>query len=301
MLLPWLMERRQAPVAEIAERFGLSEHEVITDLEQVACCGLPPFIDEFVDLFIDDGVAYVGIPRFFTRPLQLTAPEAFTVLAAARAALALPGADTGGALARAVERLSAVLGDDGIVPELDMPPDTEVLRQAAETGEQVRLEYWSPRRGATSRVVTPLIVFTDHGEWYLTAFDHEMRERRMFRVDRVLGCEPLGIVDPRAAIERQAAGVGADDWMAQFADADRVRLELGAGGRWLADQLPAEVVDDDGTTMVVEIAVADEQWLRRLMVQIGPDGRIIAPPDRHRLAAESAAEILALRYSATDR
>lgn len=296
VMLPWLMERGQAPVAEIAQRFGLTEADVVTDLEQVACCGLPPFIDEFVDLFIDEGIAYVGIPRFFTRPLRLTAPEAFTVLAAARAALALPGADPDGALARAVERLGAVLGDDGIVPEFEVPPETDILRAAAERGEQVRLEYWSPRTGATSRIVTPLIVFTDRGSWYVAAHDHSVDEQRTFRIDRVLSCAPTGIIDPRADAARRAVGHAADDWLAQFADADRVRIELDPAGRWLADQVPAEVVHDDGTTLVIEIAVADEQWLARLALQIGPTGRIVAPAERCGIGGAAAAELLALRY-----
>ena len=56
-------------------------------------CGLPPFVDEMIDVFIDDDTVYVGVPRLFTRPLRLTAPEGFALVAAGRAAMQLPGAD----------------------------------------------------------------------------------------------------------------------------------------------------------------------------------------------------------------
>jgi proteasome accessory factor C len=91
VMLPWLMERGSATLAEMCERFQVSERDLVSDLEQAAMCGLPPYLDEVVDLFIDEGVAYVGVPRFFTRPLRLTAPEGFTLITAGRAALALPG------------------------------------------------------------------------------------------------------------------------------------------------------------------------------------------------------------------
>ena len=85
VMLPWLMERGSATLAEMCERFQVSERDLVSDLEQAAMCGLPPYLDEVVDLFIDEGVAHVGVPRFFTKPLRLTAPEGFTLITAGRA------------------------------------------------------------------------------------------------------------------------------------------------------------------------------------------------------------------------
>jgi len=74
VMLPWLMERGEVPVAEMAARFELTEEELVGDLELAALCGLPPFIDEMIDVFIDEGVVFAGVPRLFTKPLRLTAP-----------------------------------------------------------------------------------------------------------------------------------------------------------------------------------------------------------------------------------
>ena len=84
VMLPWLMERGEVPVSEVAERFDLSEQDVVGDLELAAMCGLPPFVDELIDVFIDEGMIVVGVPRLFTRPLRLNSVEAFDLLAAAR-------------------------------------------------------------------------------------------------------------------------------------------------------------------------------------------------------------------------
>ena len=55
VLLPWLMERREVAVAEVAAKFGLSEAEVVRDLELASMCGLPPFVDELIELVLTRG------------------------------------------------------------------------------------------------------------------------------------------------------------------------------------------------------------------------------------------------------
>ena len=76
VMLPWLMEVGEVPLSEVARRFNLTEAQVQRDLELVAMCGLPPFVDEMIDVFVDEGTVFVGVPRLFTRSLRLTAPEA---------------------------------------------------------------------------------------------------------------------------------------------------------------------------------------------------------------------------------
>ena len=187
VMLPWLMERGEVPVAEMCHRFELSEQELVKDLELAAMCGLPPFVDEMVDVFIDEGVVFAGVPRLFTRPLALTAPEGFALLAAARVAMQLPGADADGALARALHKLAVALGDDAIDParwrrhlreavqfaverfekgvfgrSLPLPPPWPTLHNAARactsaTGRRQRIDEpsaRSPRDGCSSKVAT---------------------------------------------------------------------------------------------------------------------------------------------------
>ena len=107
------------PLAEVARRFGAEPRpRSPRDLELAAMCGLPPFVDEMIDVFIDDDTVVVGVPRLFTRPLRLTAPEGFALVAAGRAAMQLPGADPDGPLGRGLQKLAAALGDDAVVVDL---------------------------------------------------------------------------------------------------------------------------------------------------------------------------------------
>ena len=297
VILPWLMERRRATLAEMCERFQITEKDLIVDLEQAATCGLPPFIDEFVDLFIDDdGVVEVGVPRFFTRPLRLTAPEGFALLAAGKAAASMPGVDSDGPLARALSKLEAVLGHDAMVLDLAQPPATADLAAAVGDALAVEISYWSASSDRIShRTITPRAVFADRGRWYVIADDDLTTEQRTFRIDRITEWH----VTERAGTPRSVSAPDGDAWFDELSDLDTVTMRLGPGGRWAAEQYPVRKMTVEGDDVVVEMAVASDVWLSTLLVQLGPDAHVLGPA-RHRHAARRAAEaVLHARYAAS--
>src|ERR1700683_2650486 len=109
-VLTWLARRGRAPVAELAERFGLSSDELIADLELAACCGLPPYTpDQLMEIMVDEEEVVANLGAELARPRRLTAAEGFALAAAARAIEAVPGADPEGSLARGVGQLETVL------------------------------------------------------------------------------------------------------------------------------------------------------------------------------------------------
>ena len=298
VMLPWLMEEGEVPLAEIAERFDLTEAQVTRELELVAMCGLPPYVDEMIDVFIDDGIVFVGVPRLFTRPLRLTAPEGFSLLASARAAMELPGADPHGPLARGLEKLAAALGapglaadTSGLIVDLDRPPHTDALTDAVVAGAELRVQYFSPARDElAARTLVPRHVFTDGEHWYVLADDDRSGERRTFRIDRIETLEPTGTVH---AVE-QNVSVPASF----FADEDlpRARLRLSPEGAWVAERYPVDTVEEmpgrPGWSEVT-LPVGSDRWLARLLVRLGPNAELVEPDATP--ARELAAAMLA-RY-----
>lgn len=297
VMLPWLMERGEVPIAEVAERFHLRPEQVVADLELVAMCGLPPYVDELIDVFIDDDVVYAGVPRLFTRPLRLTAPEGAAILAAGRAAMALPGADRSGSLGRALDKLAATLGVDerGLVVDEVAPHHADAVRRAVEDGAALRVRYWTPSRAeVVERTIVPHRVFVRDGHWYVSADDDLSGERRTFRIDRIESAEP---VDRPADVAPAAAG---DDPLAWFdadpADAERVVLEVPVGVLAVVERYPNVRVGDAGSERVrIELPVSSEHWLARLLVRLGPDARVVQPERWRSLGAQRAADVLA-RY-----
>src|SRR5205085_748518 len=119
------------------------------------------------------------------RPLRLTPAEGLALLAAGVAVSAAPGFDPLGPLARALGKLSAVLGvdpDESVEVELG-DASSEILglvQEAASSRRRVEVDYYSYGRDAWSRrVIQPARVFNSAGHWYVASGD------RLFRVDRM--------------------------------------------------------------------------------------------------------------------
>lgn len=286
VMLPWLMEQESVPVREVAERFDLSEAEVTADLQLAAMCGLPPYSDELVDLYIDDDTIYPGVPRLFTKPLRLTAAEGFALLAAGRAALAMPGGDPAGPLARGLNKIAQVLGGDAVVVDLDTPAAAITIVEAVRRLERLDIRYWSAARNEmTERQITPRRVFHDRGEWYVVASDHRSGEQRTFRIDRIESISPTGVFDDPV----DELDDGPPRW---FDDPSipRVRLRLAPAAQWVAERYPVDSAErlSDGTMEVV-MPVASERFLARLLVRLGPDATTDDPDVSERAAAAAAA------------
>lgn len=292
VMLPWIMERGEVSLAETAKRFGLSEDEVVKALETAAMCGLPPFRDEMIDVFIDEGMITAGIPRLFDRPLRLTSVEAFELLASGQAAMALPGADPSGPLGRGLAKVAALLGDDvaaGMRVEFANPPLLDAITAAALVSERLTISYRSPHRDeAVSRSVVPRQVFADRGQWYMVASDASGKVVT-FRIDRVESVEVTGEFDSEFGDVLPPPGLWFND-----ADVPRATLRLAPAARWVIERYPidsASAPDDDGWVLVT-LPVATELWLQRVMVRLGPDAELLEPAVWRDIAAVTAASVL---------
>ena len=296
VMLPWLMERGEVPVSEVAARFALTEDEVVEDLELAAMCGLPPFVDELIDVFVDDGIIVVGVPRLFTRPLRLNSVEAFELLAAGRAAMELPGVDPNGALARGLAKLATALGEDdttGVRIDLDRPPLADRLAVAATGSEEMLIEYWSASRDETTRRrIVPRQVFADRGEWYVSADDDRSQSVRTFRLDRIQSADTTGRVVAASDAPLPTPGAWFDDESVR-----RAVVRLSPSARWVVERYPADEVSapDESGWVTARLPVASEQWLVRTLLRLGPDAELVDPAEWRALVAAAAERVLA-RY-----
>ncbi len=286
------MQRGEVSAAEMAAHFSLTESDLVADLELASMCGLPPFVDELIDVFIDEGMIYAGVPRVFTRPLRLTAPEGFALLIAGRAAMELPGAEPEGPLGRALAKLAAILGEDGLVVELDRPALANEVSGAADAGERLVITYWTPARDeSAAREITPRAVFTDRGHWYVLADDHRSGSERSFRIDRILAVETTGRFDPHRAVELPDP----ERWFADDTEIERVTLRMPTELTWVIDRYPVDSLTVDATDRAWSDAVmpvVSEQWLERLLLRLGARTRVLAPQRWVDLGVRAAERVL---------
>ena len=300
VMLPWLMEVGEVPLADVARRFDMSEADVQKNLELVAMCGLPPFVDEMIDVFVDEGIVFVGVPRLFTRPLRLTAPEGFALLASGRAAMELPGADELGPLGRGFAKLAAVLDDAGldtgditagVAFDMDRPAITDDLAEYAATGTEIVIDHYSPDRDeVTQRTIVPRHLFVESGRWYVVADDDRSGERRTFRIDRIERIEPTGNQVPTEEYVTAPAGFFID------ADVPRAVIRLAPQARWITEEYPVDTVTElDAPTGWVEVRlpVANQRWLHRLLIRLGPNAVLLEPTSADDDAVILARQMLA--------
>ncbi len=82
-------------------------------------------------------------------------------------------------------------------------------------------------------------------------------------------------------------------------DDPRVTLRLAPAAEWVVESHPYESATrhKDGSWAVV-LAVSEPAWLERLLVSLGPDATVVAPPHLVDLGAAAAARLRA-RYAGT--
>ena len=293
-IIPWMLDHQGSRLGEIAARFGLSEAELERDLELIPFCGLPPYSpDRLIDCEVVDGRVFLRFAEYFARPLSLTPAEGFSLLAAGRTLLAVPGGDKDGSLASALDKLAAVLdAAGGMAIELEPGRFLDTLRAAADAGRQVEIDYYALGRDAlTTRVIDPHAVFSAAGGWYVDAWCHSASDDRLFRVDRVRDVRPTGghfTPDPDRATWRGS--------VFHPRDSDpRITLLLAPEAHWVTESYPVESVETepDGRHRVT-LAVSERAWLERLLLRLGPAAEVVAPPTLAGVAAEAATRLLAV-------
>lgn len=299
-LVPWVAGQDGPRVEDVCARFGCSEDEVVADLGLLFLCGVHPFTpDTLIDATVEDGRVWIRFADWFARPLRLTPAEGLALVAAGNVLLAVPGTDPEGPLARGLAKLAAVLGvdpDEAVGVELGAaPPEVLAALQEASAGHhQVEIEYFSFGRDAwTRRVIDPHQVFNAAGQWYVAAWCHLATADRVFRVDRTRSATVLELTfEPRPSAAQPALFTARPDDPV-------VVLDLAPEAAWVAEEYPAEAVDNlPGGRRRVRLRVSERAWLERLLLRLGPDAEVVEGDPAVRPAA---ALRVAARYRANDR
>ena len=281
-IVPWIAAQDGPAVSEVCTRFAITEAELLAELELLWLCGLYPYTpDVLIEVDIADGRVWIRYADFFRRPLRLTPAEGLTLLSAGSAFLALPGSDPDGPLARALAKLSTVLGveaDETVDVELaPVAPEVLATIQDGATGQRtVEIDYYSfGRDEQTVRRVDPWEVFNAAGQWYLDGWCHRAGGRRLFRVDRIRRAALLEepVTHRRA---RSGSGGGQPPLYSPRADDPLITLDLSKAAAWVAEKYPMEATEPrpDGG-MRVQMRVSELAWLERLLLRLGPDATVV--------------------------
>jgi proteasome accessory factor C len=296
-LVPYVVSRKSVGLAEAAAAFGMTERELVDDLNLVWCVELKapdPYCP--IDLSYEGGEISVSQAESIARPLRLAADEASALLVALRMVQDVTDRDDE-ALVSLIAKLEAAAGAAGAASAqvaVDIIPNGPSLaadiRAALADGKRLHLRYYVPRRDETTeRDVDPMRLLVVEGRTYLEGWCRLAEGVRLFRLDRILSLSVLGIL---AEVPAQAAGRDVDQGLFLPSSSDLlVEFELSAEARWVAEYYPCESVTELGEGRLrITLRTPDTQWARRLALRLGEVARIISPRE---LAGEVRAEAAA--------
>ena len=301
-LVPYVVSRKAVGLAETAAAFGVSERELVDDLNLLWCVELrspDPYCP--IDLSYEGGEIVVSQAEQMDRPLRLAVDEASALLVALRMLAEIGAGGERSALSRTIAKLETAAGEAG-VPSAQVAVQVDKIAQQAQLTQlqdalarrrRVHLSYYVPGRDETTeRDVDPMRLLVVEGRTYLEGWCRLAEGVRLFRLDRVLG---LQVLDQPAEVPAEAEPKDVDQGLYRPAPEDlQVEIELAPLGRWVAEYYPCEDAADLGDGRLrVKLRTPDGRWVRRLALRLGENGRVVAPADLAAQVREDAAAALA--------
>jgi len=298
-LVPYAVRHPGIPVKDLARRCGVSEKELLEDLDFLLGVGSPPFApDDFLDLYVEGDRVHVALHQSFSRPPRFTESEAAALAAAARA-LGGEGRERAlKALRDAVPRDRRASFDElsgrlyaGAPPARDSVLGR--LQRAIAERRAVALTYQSASAEPRERTVHPFTLAQRLGHWYLYGHDATRARPLAFRLDRIRECE---VTEQRFEPPGEAELQRAQLFSEPQGEAIRIRLGPLAAAWALARPAGLTVVKrtEDGGA-VVEMKGVSEAWATRFALSFGGGAEVIGPVGARRHFAESVRRTLA-RY-----
>lgn len=287
-LVPYLLARQGVPIGEAAREFGISERQLVKDLELLFVCGLPGHLpDDLIEADWESGHVYVSNADAIARPLRLGVDEAVALLVGLRTLAELPGLHDRDAIERAIAKLERAAGDAAapggqVAVEVDGHGRGAILalwHQALALGRRLHLRYHVPARDETTeRDVDPMRVVVVDGRPYLEAWCRRAEDVRLFRLDRVVDAK---LLDISAAVPEDARHRDFDDGVFQPSPDDLlVTVDLRPAGHWVAEYYPCESIEDlENDVLRITLRTADTRWVERLLLRLGGSGQVVEPAD----------------------
>ena len=285
-LVPYILANQGTGMAETAERFGVSQEQLASDLNLLFVSGPRYYPNGLMDVNFETGEIYIDNAENLSQPVRLSMDEAAALVVGLDTLAALPGAAPTDAVAAAHAKLTEAAGTAAaagtslaaeLLPSGSTPPGLlEDLRKAVTGRRRLAIRYVVPSRDEVSdRVVDPRRIFSDNNVWYLDAWCHRAQAGRFFRVDRILSAAD----DGEASADRPEADPQFPSSLFTPGESDEfVTIRLLPDASWVADAYHAErrFQLPDGSQAVV-LRTANTGWIPGFIARLAGSGAVLEP------------------------
>ena len=278
-LIPYILENPGIELDSLAEKFGITQKQVLSDLEIIFLCGLPGYTPyELIDLTFEDGIVTVIDPQVLDKPRVFTQSEAIVLnlglsimKAALRDKMTLERIET---LQSKLQSKFKSISDVSIA--MGNPPNFyEMIIQSIRDKSIVEIVYHSVSKDAISKkILAPKNVYVSAGNYYMSAIDLKLSQERNYRLDAITECvissgvyELADLIDDSPEEFNFKIVTGSlfliEKYSTLFKSVERIKGEYVASGR-----------------------ISNSEWLQRLVISNAPDLRLVEPANLAALIKE---------------
>lgn len=186
-LVPYISSHQGIAIADLAAEFGITEEELLSDLNALWMCGDNRF--DLIDLEFESGFVSIRNAQTLNVVRSLSKQEIISILLGldlVRSSIPENRID----IHAEIEAIGKTLGKEmaksvHAIPVLDGRVG-DVLRRAINESKRVRITYYSPAEDEiTIREIAPINFSFSDNYGYLLAFCYRAKGERTFRVDRI--------------------------------------------------------------------------------------------------------------------
>jgi len=307
LMVPFLARDEGATVDELCSKFGITEPELMHDLDTLRMCGVPDYTPaDLMDYWIEGGRVHMMMADYFSRPLNMTRQEALSLFVAGSALVRSGVFEEKGPLDSALAKIERLLSAESkeelekVISHIEVEMRAyegnmrEIIDEGLEKGMNLELDYWTfSRDEMTSREVEPLSLVCSQGFWYLLAWCRLSDDFRLFRLDRIAS---VRLTDTPVQ-ERVRQSFDVPRVVGEYRPgrkAHQVKLTFdGKRGRRIVEQWPtAQVTEKPDGSLAVELRTRNLEWLVTYLLPFGDVVTVDGPKELRSMLAKKASELL---------
>ena len=292
-MVPFLSSHQGIEIREACEIFGVSERELIADLNLLWVCGLPGYSHlELIDVQFDGGYISIANAGAIAKPRRLTYEESSALIVALNSLLLSVDTQTKESILNLINKLVKISerADPKVsidISKLSTQPDLLLVDNAIAANLQISIDYYSPTSDKlTTRDVAPLEYLVDSsGERYLYAWCYSANDFRQFKIDRIRG---LRATHTKVTKFEQLSKLSKT--LDNF-----IELELNEKALWFAEEWSIQNLirnqSDEG--FIGTVKLHNHEWAIRAVLALSGEMKIPSDPLLRQEVADRAAASLA--------
>lgn len=209
-LVPYISTHQGVELSELASEFGVSESELLSDLNTLWMCGLPGYTPlELIDLEFESGYVSIRNAEILQKVRLLTKDELVILLIGLDLlvqSIDPKRFDLLGATTSLQVKIKTLIGDIATIEPIVNSSYRATILNAIASRKNLQISYHSLIRDElTNREITPIELMVDHGYEVLQAYCHNVGAYRTFRLDSIADISLAGSQQP-PSIDLQTDG-----------------------------------------------------------------------------------------------